>query len=128
MRDRWGDEYIGKRVGTRTILDRVYCPHRKVRVAFRCDCGAKGAASLSTILKAPTRKCRSCVKTRHGLSTTVLYRQWISARRENRLAAEWHDWDVFLAAVGGVPATKMRMTRPDVTKNYGPKNFKLVRA
>jgi len=125
MRGLWSDDYINARIGTRTILGRVHCPHGKVRVKFICDCGEKGAAPLSTILKKPDRKCRACVRARQGLSTTPLYRQWIHMRRDGRVTLAWHDWDVFLAAVGGPHSTGMRLTRPDVTKVYGPDNFKL---
>ena len=38
---------------------------------------------------------------------------------------EWRDWDVFLAAVGGISATFKTMSRPNPREDLGPDNFEL---
>ena len=91
-------------------------------VLCRCDCGVQKEVPHYNLTKGYSTKCQQCCHTRHGISSTRLYRAWDSLRRGGKLAKEWRDVDAFRKAVGDPPDEKACLTRYDGTKPHSSKN------
>ena len=88
----------------------------------RCDCGVQKKVSHHNLTGRRSTQCQQCGRTKHGMTSTKLYRAWDNLKRRGRLAKEWQDFDAFRKAVGDPPDTKAYLARYDRTKPYSSEN------
>jgi len=130
-------DYSGQTIGPLTISSESRIVHRdksqRREVLCTCKCGSTFWVSTSNLSNYRHYKgCRGCLSrtaTRHGHYTknkkTKTYSTWASHKARGILAAAWHDFPTFLAAIGDL-THRRTVVRARKSEPLGPGNFVVV--
>lgn len=143
-------DLTGQKFGKITVLKRVedkeYKKRSVIQYLVQCECGKefKVLGQSLTRTKVPTRMCKACSSTTHGLKLSRLYGVWANmkarcynpkannyknyGKRGIRVCKEWkkdfksfYEWAIKSGYKEGIKG-EYTLERIDVNKNYCPEN------
>ncbi len=128
----------GARFGRWTVLAHAGTRSGHAHSACECDCGARQVIRNSHLRAENAHACRSCARTRHGLSATSEWLAWSNMRRRCsdpshrsyayygkkgiQVCERWSSFESFVADMGPKPSARHSLERVDSDGNYEPGN------
>ncbi len=130
-------DLTGKRFGRLTVLNRAENHGIHPSWHCRCDCGKETKVAGQHLRNGTTKSC-GCLRIKHQLSYTLIYRSWrnMLSRCENphdpnfslyggrgiKVCPQWHDIQAFREDMGDRPSPQYTIDRIDNNGNYDPGN------